>query len=86
MKKLACVALVMVNLFGCANMQRQTTWNKSGAQTGELSQAMTECDYDVSKSANTYDNTMRSAIGQGLELGMRQNALFSKCMAVKGWY
>ena len=84
--KTTLLFVLIATLSGCANMERRAVWNKQGEQPGDKDTAMTECNYEAIKHAGGYDSTLRTAVGQGLEMGMRRNEIFSACMKAKGWW
>lgn len=84
--RLVTTLAAVLALSGCIGMQRQTAWSKQGEMPGERATAIAECDLEAIKHAGSGDPSMRTAIGQGIELGMRRNEIFSACMKAKGWW
>jgi uncharacterized protein YceK len=80
MKTLLVISTAII-LTGCA----PTVLNKPGATQGEYSSDMAQCEYDAVKYAGTSDPSMRTAIGAGIEQGLRQRDLKLACMKSKGW-
>lgn len=70
---------------GCAGVQRQAVWSKQGEQPGDRERAVAECDFEAIKHAGSGDPRM-SAIGQGIEIGLQRNQIFTACMKAKGWW
>jgi hypothetical protein len=80
MKQFLLVGLIFA-LAGCA----PTLLVKPGATSSEYSSDMAQCEYDAVKYAGTSDPSMQTAVGAGIEQGLRQRDLKLACMKSKGW-
>lgn len=75
------LAGLILSLAGCS----PTVLVKPGSTQSDYAADMAQCEYDAVKYAGTSDPSMRTAIGAGIEQGLRQRDLKIACMKSKGW-
>lgn len=78
------IATLVVTLAACA-APRPVVWYKSGADQAQFEKDRLECEYEAMKSVQTYDPSMRTMIGQELDLAMRRSDLQAMCLRVRGY-
>ena len=66
-------------LVGCGGK-----WTKPGATQADFDRDWAACDYEAAKYG--YGPMWGTGVGAGIEDGLRQNELRTKCMRAKGWY
>lgn len=75
------VAAALLALTGCAS---NTILTRNGSIIG-LQNDLRECEYDAVKYGAVNDSSMRTAIGAGIEEGLRRREVKLACMKSKGW-
>lgn len=75
--------LLLAALAGCA--ASPTVLEKPGLTEAEFEADKRFCEFEVMKSTQGTDPTLRTVVGQELDRAMRQRDLMMSCMRMKGY-
>lgn len=84
MKNIAPAMGLVAVLAGCA-APAPVVWVHPAKTAEDRTRDAAQCEYQATAQTQTADPSMRSAIGQGIDMGIRRANLFKLCMKAAGW-